>query len=294
MEKAEKVLFVCTSNTARSAMAEFILEKYGGGRFIASSAGLFSSYAPMTERAAAVLIENGISREKISLFRSRRVTEEMIGESDVTVCVTEAHAELLRTDFPQYRDKIRCFEYPVNDLWEDTESYRDCFLSLKKNISEMFSLSGESITVRDMNEDGAEAAARLESVCFSHPWELSEYKKAMENHNFVCLCAYLGEEFAGFLMASYILDEASLLDIATEEKFRRTGVGSALIGELSVRLRSVGVDYLMLEAREKNIPARSLYEKLGFSAVGKRNNYYKDPPDDAVLYTLSLGRGRNV
>ena len=94
-------------------------------------------------------------------------------------------------------------------------------------------------------------------------------------------------------MAFHVLDECHLLDIATEEKFRRRGIGAALIRELMKRAGEKDGSVIYLEVREKNQAARGLYEKLGFVPVGKRKDYYKYPTDDAVLYTLTLGEEKH-
>ena len=95
----------------------------------------------------------------------------------------------------------------------------------------------ENIVVRDMDAIGARQAAELEKLCFASPWELEEYEKARSRDDFSCLCAYVEDAFAGFLMAFHVLDECHLLDIATAEKFRRRGVGTALIDALVKRVK---------------------------------------------------------
>lgn len=147
--------------------------------------------------------------------------------------------------------------------------------------------------ITDMDAMGARKAAELEKRCFSSPWELEEYEKSRQREDFSCLCAYTDGEFSGFLMAFHVLDECHLLDIATEEKFRRRGIGAALIRELMKRAGEKDGSVIYLEVREKNQAARGLYEKHGFVPVGKRKDYYKYPTDDAVLYTLTLGEEKH-
>lgn len=151
----------------------------------------------------------------------------------------------------------------------------------------------ENTVITDMDAMGARKAAELEKRCFSSPWELEEYEKSRQREDFSCLCAYTDGEFSGFLMAFHVLDECHLLDIATEEKFRRRGIGVALICELMKRAGEKDGSVIYLEVREKNQAARGLYEKLGFVPVGKRKDYYKYPTDDAVLYTLTLGEEKH-
>lgn len=151
----------------------------------------------------------------------------------------------------------------------------------------------ENTVITDMDAMGARKAAELEKRCFSSPWELEEYEKSRQREDFSCLCAYTDGEFSGFLMAFHVLDECHLLDIATEEKFRRRGIGAALIRELMKRAWEKDGSVIYLEVREKNQAARGLYEKLGFVPVGKRKDYYKNPTDDAVLYTLTLGEEKH-
>lgn len=151
----------------------------------------------------------------------------------------------------------------------------------------------ENTVITDMDAMGARKAAELEKRCFSSPWELEEYEKSRQREDFSCLCAYTDGEFSGFLMAFHVLDECHLLDIATEEKFRRRGIGAALICELMKRAGEKDGSVIYLEVREKNQAARGLYEKLGFVPVGKRKDYYKYPTDDAVLYTLTLGEEKH-
>lgn len=66
------------------------------------------------------------------------------------------------------------------------------------------------------------------------------------------------------------------------------GIALAILTELIRLVREQNGVFLTLEVRESNIPARRLYEKLGFSEAGRRRNFYTDPKEDALLLTLTL------
>ncbi len=57
-DRRQRVLFICWHNSARSQMAEAFLRSFGGGRFVALSAGIES--APVRPEAVAVMAEVGI------------------------------------------------------------------------------------------------------------------------------------------------------------------------------------------------------------------------------------------
>jgi len=49
------------------------------------------------------------------------------------------------------------------------------------------------------------------------------------------------------------------------------------------QLKKQGSQCLTLEVRASNMPAIALYEKLGFTQIGRRKNYYRNPKEDALI-----------
>ena len=87
----------------------------------------------------------------------------------------------------------------------------------------------------------------------------------------------------GFIVGRQVEDEWEIENIAVTGTARRHGLGSRLVGELLSLVRSHGGKSVLLEVRESNGAARSLYEKWGFLEVGRRKMYYQNPPEDALV-----------
>ena len=117
-------------------------------------------------------------------------------------------------------------------------------------------------------------------------WSRQEYESRLKNG--LLLMAESDGQFRGFICARVLPGEWEIENIIVAENFRRHGVCSALFYALVEAAKKGGNPALHLEVRESNVAARQLYTKHGFRQVGKRPNYYRDPPEDAILYSKSV------
>jgi len=89
----------------------------------------------------------------------------------------------------------------------------------------------------------------------------------------------------GFVIVRVVGRELEIENIAVTGSARKHGFGTRLLGELLDRAKATGVETVFLEVRESNRAARALYEKWSFVESGHRKHYYKNPEEDAVLYS---------
>ena len=135
----------------------------------------------------------------------------------------------------------------------------------------------------NMNESHVAQVAALEKICFSDPW--SEHSVASELKNPLS-CWLVAEEdgkVAGYVGSQTVIDESDMMNVAVHPNHRRKGIAEALVVELVEALKKRESRCLTLEVRASNEPAKALYEKLGFTQVGLRKNYYRNPKEDALI-----------
>ena len=122
-----KIVFVCTGNTCRSPMAEgmfrVLAEKYGLRDVECTSCGLSAfTGMPVTDYAVKAAAEYGAD---ISAHRSRAITEYLLDEGDLFVCMTKSHADLLSPYLPA--EKICVLGDGIPDPYGGTrEDYEKC------------------------------------------------------------------------------------------------------------------------------------------------------------------------
>lgn len=126
----------------------------------------------------------------------------------------------------------------------------------------------------------------LEKICFSMPWTADMIRSELNNPSCLYLAAVDGDTLVGYIGVQTVLDEGYINNVAVRPEYRRRGIAAALISLLAEQAQAIGLAFMTLEVRESNAPAISLYEKLGFTTVGRRKNYYEKPREDAILMTI--------
>ena len=134
-----------------------------------------------------------------------------------------------------------------------------------------------------MNERHVAQVAELEKLCFSDPWSENSVASELKNPLSLWLIAEEDGVVCGYVGSQTVLGETDMMNIAVRPDCRRKGVASALITELICRLKGQGSHILRLEVRESNAPAIALYKAMGFTQLGLRKNYYRNPKENALI-----------
>ena len=141
----------------------------------------------------------------------------------------------------------------------------------------------EQAVVREMTVDDIEAVAAMEETDSQTPWSANALLTYFMRDDTVLLVAEEDGSPVGFCGILLISPESEVLDITVSHAKRRRGIGRRLLLAAMDAAASRGADITYLEVREGNTPARRLYESLGFSAYGRRERYYTDPVEDAIV-----------
>lgn len=141
------------------------------------------------------------------------------------------------------------------------------------------------ITVRNAEIFDIPHIAALELQCFSAPWSETALRETMERENSLFLVAECDGRLCGYVGSYYAADEGYITNVAVSGRFRRRGVGRALISTLKQKAKEKVLSLLTLEVRVGNLPAISLYESLGFENMGCRPKFYRNPTEDAYIMT---------
>ena len=128
----------------------------------------------------------------------------------------------------------------------------------------------EPATSRD-----AAPLAQIHAASFHRGWGEGEFETMLAEHNTLAHRLRLGRKIAGFIVSRIGADEAEILSVAIEPNRRGRGLSRDLLLTHLGHLAGRGVRTVFLEVEENNQPARRLYERAGFSTVGRRERYYQ-------------------
>lgn len=153
-----------------------------------------------------------------------------------------------------------------------------------------------SFTFRPYEEKDQSKINEIEAASFKDPWPSSFFNYMHDKAPDLFLVAREDEEIVGYvvgeireIMFSGLSHKSSMghiLNIAVNSRCRNRGMGTRLMQEIEKKYRMRGVARVTLEVRESNTTARSFYQGLGFSEIGRVRAYY--PDEDAVIMSKLL------
>ena len=145
-----RIMFICTSNTCRSAMAHKILEKRAkeeNKNIEVYSCGIFADPADgATNEAIEVMKEYNID---LKPHRSTNIKKSNIEDMDIILCATVGHKNSIINMYPELKEKIFTIreyaDFDQNDLdirdpwgW-GIETYRRCVAQIDECIEKIIS-----------------------------------------------------------------------------------------------------------------------------------------------------------
>ena len=155
------------------------------------------------------------------------------------------------------------------------------------------------VTLAPMSEHDLLEVVEIEDLSGISPWGWDAYHKELQaGHDVIMLVARTApaesaprpeKELAGFIVSRLIAGELHVNNVAVRTEFRQQGIGAKLLRSALEWAAGRGAGMALLEVREGNQAAQALYSRCGFQVVGRRRGYYRQPLEDALLMSISLG-----
>ena len=144
-----------------------------------------------------------------------------------------------------------------------------------------------------MRSDDLTIVAGIDNLSFSIPWSQRAYAQELENGPLADLWVAEqstdnGSKILGSIVTWIILDLAHIVTISVHPNLRRNRIASALIEHGLAHVRQRGAQQATLEVRESNTAAQALYARFGFEVAGRRQKYYLDNQEDALIMSVRL------
>lgn len=144
----KRIMFICTGNICRSAMADGLMKKLAkdnNKEIEVYSCGIFAEDGDMpTFNAMEAIKEYDVD---LKLHRATNIRNSKIEDMDIILCATVSHKNNVINMYPNLKDKIFTIkeyaDYDKNDLdipdpWGyDIETYRFCASTISKCLNKI-------------------------------------------------------------------------------------------------------------------------------------------------------------
>ena len=141
------------------------------------------------------------------------------------------------------------------------------------------------VRFRDAGLGDVAKVASIEAQSFSNPWQPDTFRSLIaQDRAHIPVAEVPGDGLVGYAVFWWVKDQGELANLAVLEGYQGRGIGSALLDIVLDRASDEGVMELFLEVRRSNERAMALYRSRGFREVAIRQDYYRNPREDAFIF----------
>lgn len=154
-------------------------------------------------------------------------------------------------------------------------------------------LAGDALRLScaPMVMDDVDEVFALEASVYPHPWSRGNFVDSLASG----YSGWVLRDEAGALVGYYLLmkvvDEGHLLNVAVAAPHQHQGLGRYLLDKVCDCARGLGLDSILLEVRPSNLRALNVYERYGYTEIGRRKAYYpahNGQREDAIVMRYQL------
>lgn len=150
------------------------------------------------------------------------------------------------------------------------------------------------VLIRGMSSADMPAVLAIEYESYSVPWSEATFRGLLRRRDAEMIVAEAAGRIIGYAIFWTVLDQSELGNVAVTGAWRGQGIGQRLVADVLRRADQRGVREIFLEVRPSNTSARRLYERLGFTQVGRRRNYYQEPVEDALVLRRPMRNATSI
>ncbi len=145
-----------------------------------------------------------------------------------------------------------------------------------------------SMSPRPAASDDLEQILSIEKLSYPEPWSSDHFIEEMQKTYARVLV--LTDDETDTVVSAYIIywvqaEGVSLLNVAVNPKWRGLGFAKKLMSVMINEAVREEIPRIILEVREGNLDALSMYEKIGFKKTGARKSFYSNG-DTAIIMEL--------
>jgi len=144
--------------------------------------------------------------------------------------------------------------------------------------------------IETASQNDIDEILKIEISSSPSPWNRKFFQDELSSENSVFLISRNShsDKIFGYLIFREYADFLEINNIVVSEKVRRTGIGSSLMDFIFKHAEKKNKKKIFLEVRESNSEAIEFYRQFGFSKISKRQSYYRNPSEAALVFELII------